>query len=520
MEALLTPPQVQIELAGKPLAAGDAQYLTELKVSERLSLPSQCELAFQGLPDLLGELAATAAGSALTVRIGRDRSLFQGSVTALEYEFAPANHLGLRIRAYDQLHGLRLRQAPRSYVDLTVTELAATLAADLDLAVAADETGPVWRLIMQHEQSDLELLAEFAERAGLYFHLRDSVLQFSSLAGRPATAVLKLGENLLEARIEANSGQRRQAVGNLAWDPWQAAARSGRADTARRPAGAESGFHAESAPEFTSTDDSVQDDNQAEAFAQAQLDHRAASATTFRGIAAGDAELMPGLAVRLDGLPGPVNGQYVLSAVTHRFDSRQGYVCELDSAPPPLKPRKRATLASVGFVTRVDDPEGLGRIKAMLPSYGDLETGWIGVACAGAGKGKGLQLLPGLGDKVLLALIREDPAQAIVIGGLYGDSPLPDDAVVDGDIGRYFLATPGGQRIALDDAERSIRLHTASGQRVELQPDKIRLQLDSGSFFELADDATRLHAAADLEIEAPGRTVTIRGRAINFEQKS
>ncbi|WP_054763803.1 hypothetical protein [Methylomonas koyamae] len=93
MEALLTPPQVQIELAGKPLAAGDAQYLTELKVSERLSLPSQCELAFQGLPDLLGELAATAAGSALTVRIGRDRSLFQGSVTALEYEFAPANHL-------------------------------------------------------------------------------------------------------------------------------------------------------------------------------------------------------------------------------------------------------------------------------------------------------------------------------------------------------------------------------------------------------------------------------------------
>uniref|UniRef100_UPI000A431A19 hypothetical protein n=1 Tax=Methylomonas koyamae TaxID=702114 RepID=UPI000A431A19 len=112
-----------------------------------------------------------------------------------------------------------------------MTELAATLAADLDLRVAADETGPVWRLIMQHEQSDLELLAEFAERAGLYFHLRDSVLQFSSLAGRPATAVLKLGENLFEARIEANSGQRRQAVTNLAWDPWQAAARSGRADT-------------------------------------------------------------------------------------------------------------------------------------------------------------------------------------------------------------------------------------------------------------------------------------------------
>ncbi|WP_256361498.1 phage baseplate assembly protein V [Methylomonas koyamae] len=165
-------------------------------------------------------------------------------------------------------------------------------------------------------------------------------------------------------------------------------------------------------------------------------------------------------------------------------------------------------------------PGRLGRIKAMLPSYGDLETDWIGVACAGAGKGKGLLLLPGLGDKVLLALIREDPAQAIVIGGFYGDSPLPDDAVVDADIGRYFLATPGGQRIALDDAERSIRLHTASGQRVELQPDKIRLQLDSGSFFELADDATRLHAAADLEIEAPGRTVTIRGRAINFEQKS
>ncbi|WFP50091.1 phage baseplate assembly protein V [Methylomonas sp. EFPC3] len=522
MEALLNPPQLQIELAGKPLSAGDAQYLTELQVSERLSLPSQCELAFQGLPDLLGELASVADGAELIVRTGPDRCLFQGKVSALEYEFAPGNNLSLRIRAYDRLHSLRQRQAPRSYVDLTVTELAATLVGDLDIAVAADETGPIWRLIMQHEQSDLELLTEFAERAGLYFHLRDSVLQFASLAGRPGNAVLTLGENLFEARIEANSGKSRQAVTNLAWDPWQAAARRGRADTARcgRRLAADAAFHADSAPEFTSTDDSVQDDNQAEAYAQAQLDHRTAAETVFWGIAAGNPELMPGVAVKLDGLPGPVNGQYVLSTVTHRFDSRQGYVCELDSAPPPLRPRKRASLATVGVVTRVDDPDGLGRVKAMLPSYGELETDWIEVACAGAGKGKGLLLLPNLGDKVLLALIREDPAQAIVIGGLYGDSPLPDDAVVDADIGRYFLATPGGQRISLDDSERSIRLQTQSGQQVELQPDKIRLQLDSGSFFELADNGTRLHAEADLEIEAPGRTITIRGRAINFEQKS
>ncbi len=392
----------------------------------------------------------------------------------------------------------------------------------LEITVDALESGPVWRHIMQHDQSDLELLTEFSERAGLYFILSESVLYFLSLQGLGTTQALSLGGNLLEAKIEVNSDKSCYSVTNLAWDPWGAQAHVGKANnprTGRQLDATDAITRAAVMTEYTCTNENAQADDQAEVFAQAQLDHREAAKATFWGIASGNPELCPGTTIQISGLASQLNGSYVLSSVIHSFDRQQGYIAELDTRPPVVQSRKRATLATVGLVTRVDDPESAGRIKVSLPAYGELETDWIAVACVAAGPNKGFLALPSLGDIVLLALIREDPAQAIVLGGLYGGATLPDDVIVDGDVGRYLLYTAGGQQLCLDDKAQSIKLKTATGHSAELSPDKIRLELNTGSFFELANAGTRLHAEGNLQIEAPGHTITISGQAINFEQK-
>ena len=41
--------------------------------------------------------------------------------------------------------------------------------------------------------------------------------------------------------------------------------------------------------------------------------------------------------------------------------------------------------------------------------------------------------------------------------------------------------------------------------------------LDDGSFVELTRDRVRVHANADLELEAPGKTVVIRGARVDFQ---
>jgi uncharacterized protein involved in type VI secretion and phage assembly len=130
-----------------------------------------------------------------------------------------------------------------------------------------------------------------------------------------------------------------------------------------------------------------------------------------------------------------------------------------------------------------------------------VETGWLNVLCPGGGASKGIIALPNVGDRVLLLLAHGDPAAAIVLGGLYGMDGIPDSGVEGNATRRFTFVTHGGQRIRLDDRQNTLRLENGAGSFVELAPGKVRLT-----------------ARADLEIAAAGHTVTIRGKAIDFEE--
>ena len=152
-------------------------------------------------------------------------------------------------------------------------------------------------------------------------------------------------------------------------------------------------------------------------------------------------------------------------------------------------------------MTQIDDPAKLGRVRVSLPTYGNVETDWMGVLSAGAGAGKGFMTLPDIGDHVLVLFAHKDPGQGVVLGGLYGVQEPPDVGIDGGVVRRYTLLTPGGQRIRLDDGQQTIRLENSGGSYCELSPQKVRV-----------------HAAVDLEIEAPGQRVVIRGKNIDFER--
>jgi len=152
-------------------------------------------------------------------------------------------------------------------------------------------------------------------------------------------------------------------------------------------------------------------------------------------------------------------------------------------------------------VTRVDDPDSLGRVKATLPTFSDVESEWMEVVSVGAGPEKGLIALPDAGDQVLVLLLHEDPGRGVVLGGLYGTAGPPDSGVEGGTVHRYTLVTRGGQRIRLDDEHGVLGLENRAGSYVELSPDHVRL-----------------HAAEGLTIEAPGQPVVIRGQSIDFQR--
>ena len=104
-------------------------------------------------------------------------------VTAVEHVYEPAHGREVRVRGYDLLHRLRKRQTVRAHVQTTLRDLARELVADLGLTVQAAAPGPLWPRLIQHRQTDLDLLVELAERCGLFLTVRGDVLHLLTLAG-------------------------------------------------------------------------------------------------------------------------------------------------------------------------------------------------------------------------------------------------------------------------------------------------------------------------------------------------
>lgn len=497
-------PRLTIEADGVSLTDEALYTLRAVHVRQTLSAPTQCEIVFG---DLFGAQAdlPLAPGTAFRLSVeGAEIPLFTGEVTAVEYVYEPARGQEVRVRGYDRLHRLRKRQSVHAHVEVTLPDLAREMAAELGLTVEGGNAAPLWPRVIQHRQSDLQLLVELAERCGLYLSLRDDALHLLTLEGTGGRVPLTLGETLLEARIEVNGDPGCRTVSAAGWDATQAKVHTGRAGSARTGRTAA----AEAAPDAFASDgqrhlldEATPDDRHAEALAQAELDHRIAREVTFWGVAEGDPQLRPGAVIDVSGIADHLAGEYVLTEVTHTIDDRLGFVSEFSTTPPPPIERPVGAVTALGTVTRVDDPDKLGRVQVSLPAYEDVETGWLNVLCLGGGASKGIIALPNVGDRVLLLFAHGDPAAAIVLGGLYGMDGIPDSGVEGNATRRFTLVTHGGQRVRLDDQHNILRLENGAGSFVELAPGKVRLT-----------------AHADLEIAAAGHTVTIRGKAIDFEE--
>lgn len=491
-------PRVVVAAGDTPLAASDLQGLAEVRVQQRLSLPTLCELVFSDPPGPLDAVARLTPGTRLAVHMGdQPATLFSGEITVVAWAYGPAGQRTLRVRGYDLLHRLRKRHRVVAHINLTVAELAADMVTDIGLAVNAATSGPLWPRVIQHGESDLQLLSDLAARAGLYLTVRDNVLHLVTLAGLGDARPLVLGESLLETRLEVSREPATRSVSVQSWNPRQAV--TGSAELQFGGA-SELGPGAPSARVFPGQ--ALPDDRHAAASAQAELDRYTAYEKTLWGIAAGDTQLRPATPVTIAGVDPGVAGRYVLTSVTHTIDTTRGFISELSSVPPaPPDSLARPTAAALGIVTQVTDPQNEGRIRVSLPAYGEVETEWLQVLSPGAGRNKGLMILPGVGDRVLVLLASGEPGEGIVLGGLYGPAGMPDSGVEGSDTQRYTLLTAGGHRVRLDDAAQTVRVEDSHGSYVELSPDRVLV-----------------HATTRLELDAPGQAVVIRGASIDFER--
>jgi phage baseplate assembly protein gpV/phage protein D len=493
-------PVVEVRLDGALVPA--TTRVLSVRVAARFGAPGQCAVSLHE-PGGFGSWPAPARlGAPFEVRVAggglaeADEPLFTGEVTGVELSRAPDGTTTVCVRGYDLLHRLRKRQSLRVLEEMTVAAVARTLVADLPIEVDGGD-GPALARVVQHRQNDLELLVEVAARGGQLVVLDGTALRLTTLDGYGVTVPLVFGSSLFSADVEANTDR---VAGKVQANGWEVGGADGVRATASSPRGAPRvGLEVPSASEYYLVEQPVAGFDDANAAAQLALDLRAASAVVLRGTAAGDGRLRPGTQLEVTGIGSTVDGRYAVCQVVHTVDAL-GFQSSFSTEPPaPPVARSRAAV-TLGRVTAVNDPAGRGRVRVVLPAFGDIDVGWLGVVCPGAGRGRGLVALPDSGDTVVVALPHGDPAAAVVLGSLYGAIDPPDPGV-DGDaVRRWSLHSADGQSVVIDDAKHSVRLENRDG-----------------SFIQLAPDEVRVKAETDLVLDAAGHGITIRGDRVDFE---
>jgi len=493
-------PELLITLGRRRLSAAETSAVLAVRVSSALGVPAQCMLSWR-TDQMTGRGIEVAPGDALRVEIGGHREpLFAGEVTVVEFGYGADLAREVRVRAYDALHRLRKRQSTRLHGEADLAGLVDELVADTGLSVVGARGGP--GRVVQCARSDLATLVEACARANLYPVVVGSTLRLVTLAGEDEEIVLELGRSLHSAEVELSVEPAFRSAEVSGWtadaaESFSAAVDGGvraniRADAAPASVGAGGALLRQNAPLATVAE--------ARALAEAELDARTSGEAVVDLVTDGDPRLRPGRRVRVNGIAAALEGSYAVTSCVHTIDGG-GYETALSSRPPAPPPPRSADTVTLGMVTDVDDPLRRGRVRVELPAITPLTTPWAPVLVAGAGAAKGAVFLPAPGDRVLVLLVAGDPGDAIVLGGLYGTDEVADAAETGDRDARFSIRTSDGQLVTLNGSRHEVRIENGRGSSVELAPDLVRIS-----------------AASDLLIEAPGRSLRIRAKSVDFEE--
>jgi uncharacterized protein involved in type VI secretion and phage assembly len=490
LEEILTPSALAIDINGVRMAESMSKAVSSVVVRGSMGFPTVSEIE---LTEAVEEIPlAVNVGDAVSVDLKTQASLarlFEGTVSRVEAIHGADGMQSIRIRAYDQLEKLRQRAQIRRVENASLASVAGELASEIGLQADTSQCTGASRTEVQQGVSDLEFLRRLAEKEGLYPFVRAGILQLRGLGGSEDETPLKLGESLFEVQLSVSA---EQSVASAVVGSWNAESLDAHSVCEERTAVA-------GAVDRVIANAAVDSELVSRQIGEYAVDRGEAFERVAKGVALGNADLVPGRAVHIGGVREGFAGRYVVNSVVHRLDSG-GYRTEFNTEPPRVMETRDQPIVTPGRVVSIDDPENRGRCRVSVTGFSEVEGGWLQAVIAGAGRRKGAAILPEVGEDVLAVFPNGDLATGFVLGGLYGTRRLPSGMDRDSDR-PYVVRTGGGQCLELSGKGALARVSTSSG-----------------SLLEFGRNRARLASATDLVIEAPGKRIVIRADAIDFER--
>jgi uncharacterized protein len=276
-------------------------------------------------------------GKRLKISIGADtlaRTIFSGTISALEAEFEEGREPEVLIFAEDRLMELRMTRRMKTYEQMKDADIAAAIASEHGLTPEVDADGPTYDVVQQLNMSDLAFLRERARKIQAEVWVDDETLHFKSRTKRTATELtLVQGNHLISLRARADLAHQRTRVNVSGYD-------AVRRELIEEEAGDEA-ITAEISDGLTGpavlarafgervshrVREAPLTSNEAADWARAEMLRRARAFVTVTGTTRGSADMIVASRLTLERTGHPFEGSgYYVTRVRHTYDLQQGF---------------------------------------------------------------------------------------------------------------------------------------------------------------------------------------------------
>ena len=167
-----------------------------------------------------------------------------------------------------------------------------------------------------------------------------------------------------------------------------------------------------------------------------------------------------------------------------------------------------------GMVMSNCDLLAQGKLSVRVPSIGEELTARV---CApGAGADRGWQTVYQPNDEVLVAVVDGNPADAYVLGGLWGTIDRPPNSN-PAELGHKTTFKTGlvpgtGHVMEFDDAQQRLDITSSTGQKISMGPDALSLETTGGTLSVTLDTVTQtISISSTAVIELNAKLIKING---------
>lgn len=558
MPSQTTPPKLEIKIGGADIPPAAEALLQSVVVEDNLNLPDTFEVAFA---DQFRDILRTTGleiGKKITVAAA-GKTLIAGEVTALATEYEPG--LGTRtiVWGLDESHRLFRGCHTRTFNNEPYSDIAKTVAQGANLKVGKiDPTPPPApeSHVSQANVNDWQFLRWLAGEANREVAVVEGALDFreaSTSSEAPDKGqfetddprLLTFGHNLLRFRSMVTSAQQVQEVEVRGWNVREkkeivgrAPARTNTASLTLKPDELAGKFG--SNLKYVGANAPYGERDDLDEIARHIADHIAGAFAEFDGVSLGSPQLKANTPVRLQDVSAPFDGDYLLTSTRHVWRPDTGYrthftvtgkqdrsllgltspgtTSVLTPAGPPISG------VVIGVVTDAKDDTHACRVKLKFPWLSnDYESDWTRIVQVGAGKERGLLVVPEVNDEVLVAFEQGDIRRPFVLGGLYNGVDKPKTAeYVDPNSGeitcREFVSRTG-HRLRFDEraaGDKGITLSTGKNKcevRLDEKNNEIVIRLAESGKVTVASQG-------EIAIEAGTGPVKVKGQKLELEATS